>query len=95
MLRTRNGLHPGHQLGFRTSCAIRPTDAVALLHLVEASRGDRFLSPTELAAKLHLTSAGVTKLVDRLSSAARVERRPNPRERRSVALVPTATATAT
>ncbi|PYY46229.1 MarR family transcriptional regulator [Curtobacterium sp. MCBD17_023] len=33
---------------------------------------------------MHLTTAGVTKLVDRLSSAERVERRPNPRDRRSV-----------
>ncbi|PZF09958.1 hypothetical protein DEJ25_13310 [Curtobacterium sp. MCPF17_011] len=73
---------------------MRPIDALALLHLVEASRGDRFLSPTELAAKLHLSTAGVTKLVDRLSRAERVDRRPNPRDRRSVVLVPTPNATA-
>ncbi|WP_181439399.1 MarR family transcriptional regulator [Curtobacterium sp. MCBD17_032] len=73
---------------------MRPIDALALLHLVEASRGGRFLRPTELAVRLHLTTAGVTKLVDRLSRAERVDRRPNPRDRRSVALVPTATGTA-
>ncbi|PZE63616.1 MarR family winged helix-turn-helix transcriptional regulator [Curtobacterium sp. MCBD17_021] len=73
---------------------IRPIDALALLHLVEASRGGRFLIATELAARLHLTTAGVTKLVDRLSRAERVERRPNPRDRRSVSLVPTAIGTA-
>ncbi|PYY39653.1 hypothetical protein DEJ32_07625 [Curtobacterium sp. MCPF17_046] len=73
---------------------MRPVDAVALLHLVEAGRTERFLSPTELAAKLRLTTAGVTKLVDRLSGADRVERRPNPRDRRSVVLVPTESATA-
>ncbi|PZE86933.1 hypothetical protein DEI91_01125 [Curtobacterium sp. MCBD17_032] len=73
---------------------MRPVDAVALLHLVEAGRTERFLSPTELAAKLRLTTAGVTKLVDRLSGAERVERRPNPRDRRSVVLVPTESATA-
>jgi DNA-binding MarR family transcriptional regulator len=73
---------------------MRPIDALALLHLVEASRAECFLSPTELATKLRLTTAGITKLVDRLSKAERVERRPNPRDRRSVILVPTATATA-
>jgi DNA-binding MarR family transcriptional regulator len=73
---------------------MRPVDAVALLHLVEAGRTERFMSPTELAAKLRLTTAGITKLVDRLSDAERVERRPNPRDRRSIVLVPTPSATA-
>ncbi|PYY32609.1 hypothetical protein DEJ25_05680 [Curtobacterium sp. MCPF17_011] len=73
---------------------MRPIDALALMHLVDAGRIERFLSPTDLALRLRLSTAGVTKLVDRLFRDGRVERRPHVHDRRRVVLVPTATASA-
>ncbi|PZF54082.1 hypothetical protein DEJ23_13725 [Curtobacterium sp. MCSS17_008] len=73
---------------------LRSTDALALLHLVQAAAADRPLSPTALASRLGITTAAVTKLVDRLSRAGRAERRPNPRDRRGIVVVPAASAPA-
>ena len=41
------------------------------------------LTPTELGRRLYMSSGAVTALVDRLERAGYVERRPNPRDRRS------------
>lgn len=71
---------------------LRPTDALALLHVVQAAAADRPLSPTALASRLQITTAAVTKLVDRLSRAGRAERQPNPRDRRGIVVVPSASA---
>jgi DNA-binding MarR family transcriptional regulator len=73
---------------------LRSTDALALLHVVQAAAADRPLSPTALASRLGITTAAVTKLVDRLSRAGRAERRPNPRDRRGIVVVPSADAAA-
>jgi len=73
---------------------LRSTDALALLHVVQAAAADRPLSPTALASRLGITTAAVTKLVDRLSRAGRAERRPNPRDRRGLVVVPSADASA-
>lgn len=73
---------------------LRSTDALALLHVVQAAAADRPLSPTALASRLGITTAAVTKLVDRLGRAGRAERRPNPRDRRGIVVVPSAGAAA-
>ena len=41
------------------------------------------LTPTELGKRLRMSSGAVTALVDRLEGVGYVERRPNPRDRRS------------
>jgi len=69
---------------------LRSTDALALQHVVQAAAADRPLSPTALASRLRITTAAVTKLVDRLSRAGRAERQPNPRDRRGIVVVPSA-----
>lgn len=71
---------------------LRSIDALALQQLVQAGSEGRSLNPTQLSGLLRLTTAGVTKLVDRLVHAGRAERRPNPDDRRGIVVVATETA---
>lgn len=64
------------------------TDLTALSRIVT----DEVVIPRDLGDSLHLTTASVTALVDRLERKRLVRRRPNPGDRRSVFLVPTAAA---
>lgn len=59
---------------------INETDFHALQHLTFGIA----LTPGELAARLGITSAASTALVDRLSARGHVMRMPNPSDRRSV-----------
>ena len=72
-------------LSFASSLARRTglgaSEGAALEHLQQASEGG--LTPTQLGRRLGLSSGAVTALVDRLEGAGRVERRPNPEDRRS------------
>jgi len=69
-----------------------PVDALALRHLVQAHQEGRSVNPTELARTLRLSTAGITKLVDRLVRDGRAERRPNPKDRRGIVVLPSGTA---
>ena len=69
-----------------------PIDAVALRQLVLAEREQRAVSPTQLAQALRLSTAGTTKLIDRLVRDGWGHRRPNPRDRRSVIITTSSTA---
>lgn len=62
----------------------------ALEHLQAAGE----LTPGRLGEMLSMTSGAVTALVDRMEAAGYVERGPNPRDRRSSLLRPTAAGTA-
>jgi DNA-binding MarR family transcriptional regulator len=66
------------------------SDVWALEHLF----ADGPLGPAEIAARLGMTTASATALVDRLEAAGHVERRPHPTDRRRLAVVPTAHAEA-
>ncbi|MFJ4220070.1 MarR family winged helix-turn-helix transcriptional regulator [Curtobacterium luteum] len=70
---------------------LRPTEALALQHVVRADADGRRLNPTQLSELLRLTTAGVTKLLDRLARAGLVERTPNRLDRRGVVVTPTET----
>jgi DNA-binding MarR family transcriptional regulator len=65
---------------------VGPLDARALLYLVQRDRDGAEVRPRDLISALRVTSAAITKLVDRLVAAGRVERRPDPRDRRAVVL---------
>lgn len=65
---------------------INETDFDALQHLTFG----RPLTPSELAAKLRVSTAATTALIDRLSSRGRVVRTPNPMDRRSILIHPSA-----
>ncbi len=70
--------HLGRQL------TVNPTDLEAMDHLIREGA----LSPTELANRLHITTAAVTTVVDRLVAVGHVSREANPRDRRGVLVVP-------
>ena len=69
-----------------------PIDALALRHLVQAHRDDRTVNATQLARVLRLSTAGITKLIDRLVRDGRVRREPNPKDRRGIIVTPVQTA---
>ena len=62
------------------------TDALALRFVRDASAAGEGLRPTALAARLGLSSASVTALVDRLVQSGAVRREPHPLDRRAVIL---------
>jgi DNA-binding MarR family transcriptional regulator len=69
-----------------------PIDALALRHLVLAHHDGRTMNPTQLARALRLSTAGITKLIDRLVRDGRAERQPNPEDRRGIIISPAGTA---
>jgi DNA-binding MarR family transcriptional regulator len=86
-----DGVHDADEQALRT-LGMLPVDALALRHLVLASRDGRAVKPTQLARILHLSTAGITKLIDRLVRDGRAERQPNPADRRSVIVTAAGTA---
>ena len=66
--------------------ALQRTDLLALEHMIDRDG----VTPSELARALHLSSAGVTAVADRLVSARLVARRPGSGGRRRVLLRVTA-----
>jgi DNA-binding MarR family transcriptional regulator len=68
---------------------IGPLDIRALLFIVQRNRHGLVVRPGDLVTTLHVTSAAITKLVDRLVRAGRIERAPDPRDRRATVLTPT------
>jgi DNA-binding MarR family transcriptional regulator len=73
----------------RSSIAMGETDLLALRYLLDAEAAGVGIRPTELAARLGITSASMTSLVDRLVAAGHVIREPHPSDRRAVLLRPT------
>ncbi len=61
------------------------TDFQAMQHLLQAGP----TTPSELAAQLHLTTAAVTSVIDRLVRAGHVRRLPHPSDRRRIVVEPT------
>ncbi|WP_324642810.1 MarR family winged helix-turn-helix transcriptional regulator [Pseudarthrobacter sp. LT1] len=73
----------------RSSAAMGETDLLALRYLIDAEAAGVGIRPTQLAARLGITSASMTSLVDRLVAAGHVIREPHPSDRRAVILRPT------
>lgn len=65
---------------------VGPLDARALLYLAQRERDGAEVRARDLISALRVTSAAITKLVDRLVVAGHVDRRPDPRDRRAVVL---------
>jgi DNA-binding MarR family transcriptional regulator len=86
-----DGVHDADEQALR-ALGMLPVDALALRYLVLARRDGRAVKPTQLARVLHLSTAGVTKLIDRLVRDGRAERKPNPADRRSVIVTAAGTA---
>lgn len=74
----------------RSSMGMGETDLLALRYLLEAQKAGREVSPKELAARLGISSASTTTLIDRLARSGHVRRKPHPRDRRALVLEATA-----
>ncbi|GAA1390886.1 MarR family transcriptional regulator [Luteococcus peritonei] len=72
------------------ACGLHPTDFKALGMIQRAKDEGNALTAGDLATRLDLSSGAVTYLVERLASAALVERDSDPQDRRKVLLKPTA-----
>ena len=77
-----------HLLGseFARTHGLHATDVRALISLLDAERHGREATPTWLREQLHLTSASVTALIDRLTKAGYVRRERDDHDRRRVLL---------
>jgi DNA-binding MarR family transcriptional regulator len=77
-----------HLLGveFGRGQGLHPTDIRALIYLVDAARGGRQATPSWLGQQLHLNSASVTALIDRMEKAGHVRRQRDSQDRRRVLL---------
>ncbi|RUQ98010.1 MarR family winged helix-turn-helix transcriptional regulator [Labedella endophytica] len=73
----------------RRETAMGETDLLAMRLLVDAKADGRLLTPGAIATALGISTASTTALIDRLSSADFVERRPHETDRRSTVIVPT------
>ncbi|MEE3852545.1 MarR family transcriptional regulator [Gordonia sp. LSe1-13] len=74
---------------FARQIGMHPTDVRALIALLDAQRHGQVATPGWLGAELHLNSATVTALVDRLEQAGLVARERDPADRRRVVLTVT------
>ncbi|MFC0682221.1 MarR family winged helix-turn-helix transcriptional regulator [Lysobacter korlensis] len=63
---------------------VNPTDLAAMEHLIQSGP----LSPSDIAARLGVTTAAATTIVDRLAKVGHVSRRSNEQDRRGVLVVP-------
>ncbi|TCN57063.1 DNA-binding MarR family transcriptional regulator [Rhodococcus sp. SMB37] len=83
-----------HSLGteFARVNGLHATDVRALICLLDADRAGRPATPTWLRERLHLESASVTALIDRMEKAGHVRRRRDERDRRRVLLEVTSAA---
>ena len=88
-LRAYRAAENGMRRRARSEMGIGETDLLALRHLLEAARAGRTVSPRDLAARLGISSASTTTLLDRLTKSGHVRREPHPTDRR--ALIVTAT----
>jgi DNA-binding MarR family transcriptional regulator len=73
----------------RASMRMNETDLMALRHLLRQQRVGQPVRPIDLARHLHVSSASVTALIDRLARDGHVQRQPHPTDRRTQIIVPT------
>ena len=73
----------------RASMGMGETDLLALRYLLQAQQEGVAISPKDLAARLGISSAATTTLIDRLVKSEHVERQPHPTDRRALVIVAT------
>ena len=83
--------HAESQLRHRkgTARGSSATESRALTFIYAGADEDTLRTPTDLAAHLHLSSASITVLVDRLTEAGLVTRVRHPTDRRRISVIPT------
>lgn len=89
LLREYRAAESTSRRGARKETAMGETDLLAMRLLVEADAEGRLLTPGAIASSLGISTASTTALIDRLSTAGFVIRRPHETDRRSTVIVPT------
>ncbi|WP_261166991.1 MarR family winged helix-turn-helix transcriptional regulator [Microbacterium sp. Marseille-Q6965] len=74
----------------RAQMRMNETDLMALRYLLREKHAGRPVRPVDLARYLHISTASVTTLVDRLVRDDHARREPHPTDRRTQIIVPTA-----
>ncbi len=69
--------------GMKGDMDMNATDLAALRMLIVREQRGEAVSPHDMARHLRISTASTTKLLDRLSAAGHVERRPHPHDRRA------------
>ena len=69
--------------GMKGDMEMNATDLAALRMLIVRERRGETVSPHDVADHLRISTASTTKLLDRLTAAGHVERRPHPSDRRA------------
>lgn len=83
-LREINTLSRAFERRLGTVLAVNPTDLAAMEHLIQEGP----LTPSDLAARLGVTTAASTLVVDRLVALGHVERHRHDSDRRKIVVVP-------
>ena len=68
----------------RTALQLNETDMKALRYIIASTNADVAVTAGALAEHLHISTASVTKLLDRLERAGHIVRKPHPTDRRAV-----------
>lgn len=77
----------GLQRRIDAASGLGPTDVRAVLFLLSAAASHSQVTPKDLAANLHMSTAAASGLVDRLERAGYVRREPHPSDRRGITVV--------
>jgi DNA-binding MarR family transcriptional regulator len=85
LLRTLLEVSDEFEERLRGHLTVNPTDLEAMEHLLASGP----LGPSELARRLHISTASTTTVVDRLVGLGHVTREPHPTDRRGILVVPT------
>ncbi|NDK32749.1 MarR family transcriptional regulator [Nesterenkonia sp. Hz 6-5] len=70
----------------RKDMELGETDMRALRYIIAAQVNERLATPSELAHHLGISTAAVTKVLDRLADRHHIRRLPHPQDRRSTAI---------
>jgi MarR family transcriptional regulator, organic hydroperoxide resistance regulator len=71
---------------FAKEQGMHPTDAAAIVEILEAERNEMLMTPARLAERIGLTAGATSTLVNRLEDAGHVVRRRDQSDRRLVGL---------
>ena len=85
LLREIRAVSAAFEANLAGKLTVNATDLLAMENLIE----DGPLTPTDLAARLGVSTAAMTTSIDRLTALGHVTRTPNPADRRGVLVVPT------
>ncbi|WP_323960401.1 MarR family transcriptional regulator [Arthrobacter sp. JZ12] len=76
----------------RDSMGMNESDLLAIRYVMRAHEAGQSISPKDLSRLLNISTASTTGLIDRLVASGHLTRRPHPKDRRSVEILPTSNA---